>query len=120
MSDNRNDNRVKVLFIGGTGIISSACSALALEKGLDLYLLNRGRSSRPVPEGARVLNGDIRDPDVASRSVTVTEVTVSPDLRQATVFVVPLGGGDMTKLLAGLKRVAPFPAAAGCHGAEIA
>lgn len=53
---------LKVLFIGGTGIISSACSALAVEKGLDLYLLTRGRSSRPVPEGATVLSGDIRDP----------------------------------------------------------
>ena len=53
---------LKVLFIGGTGIISSACSALAIEKGLDLYLLNRGTSSRPVPEGATVLRGDIRDP----------------------------------------------------------
>src|SRR5512146_2791920 len=53
---------MKVLFIGGTGIISSACSRLALERGIDLYLLNRGQSSRPVPPGARVLNGDIRDP----------------------------------------------------------
>jgi nucleoside-diphosphate-sugar epimerase len=53
---------MKVLFIGGTGIISSACSALALERGIDLYLLNRGKSFRPVPEGATVLNGDVRDP----------------------------------------------------------
>jgi nucleoside-diphosphate-sugar epimerase len=53
---------MKVLFIGGTGIISSACSALALERGIDLYLLNRGKSIRPVPEGATVLNGDVRDP----------------------------------------------------------
>jgi len=52
--------------------------------------------------------GDIRDPDVAGKSITVTEVTVSPDLRQATVFVVPLGGGDPAPLLAGLRRVAPF------------
>ncbi len=52
--------------------------------------------------------GDIRDPDVAGRPVTVTEVTVSPDLRQATVFVIPLGGGDATTLLEGLKRVAPY------------
>jgi ribosome-binding factor A len=58
---------------------------------------------------ARILErGEIRDPDVAGRSVTITEVTVSPDLRQATVFVVPLGGGDPGPLLAGLKRVAPF------------
>lgn len=54
---------MKVLFIGGTGIISSACAALALGRGTDLYLLTRGQSSaRPVPEGARVLRGDIRDP----------------------------------------------------------
>lgn len=54
---------VKVLFIGGTGIISSACSPLAIEKGFDLYLLNRGKSSRPIPDGAKVLHGDIREPD---------------------------------------------------------
>jgi nucleoside-diphosphate-sugar epimerase len=54
---------MKVLFIGGTGIISSACSRLAIERGIDLYLFNRGSTtSRPVPEGARVINGDIRDP----------------------------------------------------------
>jgi nucleoside-diphosphate-sugar epimerase len=52
---------MKVLFIGGTGIISSACSKLAIEKGIELYLLNRGKSFRPVPEGAKVLSGDIRD-----------------------------------------------------------
>jgi len=40
--------------------------------------------------------------------VTITEVSVSPDLRQATVFVVPLGGGDAAPLLAGLTRAAPF------------
>jgi nucleoside-diphosphate-sugar epimerase len=54
---------MKVLFIGGTGIISSACSPLAIEHGIELYLLNRGKSSRPVPAGATVLNGDIRDKD---------------------------------------------------------
>ncbi|HMN59082.1 MAG TPA: SDR family oxidoreductase [Anaerolinea sp.] len=52
---------MKVLFIGGTGIISSACSELALARGVELYLLNRGKSFRPTPEGARLLNGDIRD-----------------------------------------------------------
>lgn len=54
---------MKVLFIGGTGIISSACSPLAIERGFDLYLLNRGQSSRPVPKGAKVIQGDIRDPE---------------------------------------------------------
>lgn len=53
---------MKVLFIGGTGIISSACSEIALERGIELYLLSRGQSQRPAPAGAKVLLGDIRDP----------------------------------------------------------
>jgi nucleoside-diphosphate-sugar epimerase len=52
---------MKVLFIGGTGTISSACSRLAVERGIELYLFNRGKTARPVPEGAHVLHGDIRD-----------------------------------------------------------
>ena len=52
---------MKVLFIGGSGIISSACSELAAERGIDLYLLNRGQSSRAVPESAHLLQGDVRD-----------------------------------------------------------
>ena len=52
--------------------------------------------------------GGVRDPAVAERSVTVTEVRVSPDLRRATVFVVPLGGGDPAPLLDGLRRAAPY------------
>lgn len=55
---------VKVLFIGGSGIISSACAALAAERGIDLYLLNRGRGAdRPLPPVATVLRADIRDPE---------------------------------------------------------
>ena len=53
---------MKVLFIGGSGIISSACTTLAVERGIDLYLLNRGQTShRPIPDGAQVLYADIRD-----------------------------------------------------------
>lgn len=52
---------MKVLFIGGTGKISSACTALAVEQGVELYLLNRGQTDRPIPDGVHVLNGDIRD-----------------------------------------------------------
>lgn len=54
---------MKILFIGGTGIISSACTQLALDRGLDLHLLNRGQSIRSVPAGVTVLNGDIRNPE---------------------------------------------------------
>jgi len=37
---------------------------------------------------------EITDPDLAGVSVTITEVRMSPDLRHATVFVEPLGGGE--------------------------
>ncbi|WP_420594163.1 SDR family oxidoreductase [Deinococcus sp.] len=60
---------MKVLFIGGTGIISSACSQLAAERGHELYLLNRGQSARAVPEKAQVLHGDIRDADSVRRAL---------------------------------------------------
>ena len=52
---------MKVLFVGGTGVISSACSRLAVDRGIDLVLFNRGQTARPIPEGARILHGDIRD-----------------------------------------------------------
>ena len=57
---------MKVLFIGGTGIISSACSDLAVERGIDLYLLNRGESFRPAHPQAHHLFGDIRQPETIS------------------------------------------------------
>jgi nucleoside-diphosphate-sugar epimerase len=61
---------LRVLFIGGSGIISSACAAMGVERGLELYLLNRGRSAdRPVPPQARVLHGDIRDPESVTTAI---------------------------------------------------
>jgi nucleoside-diphosphate-sugar epimerase len=51
---------MRVLFIGGTGLISSACSDRALEQGIELWVLNRAASGRyPVPQGARLLTGDV-------------------------------------------------------------
>jgi len=51
---------MKILFIGGTGLISSACSELAVERGMDLYILNRGESKKyPLPESAHLLVGDV-------------------------------------------------------------
>lgn len=41
------------------------------------------------------------------KPVTVTEVRISPDLRNATAFVTPLGGGDPKPVLQALKRIAP-------------
>jgi nucleoside-diphosphate-sugar epimerase len=53
---------MKVLFIGGTGIISSAVSRQAIAKGVDLYLLNRGLQATPPP-GSNSLIADINRPD---------------------------------------------------------
>ena len=53
---------LRVLFIGGSGIISAACSQLAVERGIKLSVLNRGATHlRPLPPEATVLHGDIRD-----------------------------------------------------------
>ena len=60
---------MKVLFIGGTGIISSACTDLALGKGIELYLLNRGQSVRPTPAGAKVIRADINNYEEASKAL---------------------------------------------------
>jgi nucleoside-diphosphate-sugar epimerase len=54
---------LRVLFIGGSGIISSACSRVTVERGIELFALNRGVStSRPLPSQVRTLRADIRDP----------------------------------------------------------
>jgi nucleoside-diphosphate-sugar epimerase len=53
---------VKVLFVGGTGIISRACAELALSRGMDVALLNRG--GRELVPSARVIQGDIHDPSI--------------------------------------------------------
>jgi ribosome-binding factor A len=46
----------------------------------------------------------IHDPDVAGASITITEVQTSPDMRNATVFVTPLGGENEENVIAGLNR----------------
>ena len=62
---------MKVLFIGGTGIISSACAQLAIERNHELFLLTRGQSRTfDIPTGAIALHGDIRsDPDGVARLI---------------------------------------------------
>lgn len=51
---------MKVLFNGGTGNISASVSRLAVEQGIQLYLLTRGQTPIHIP-GARVLTGDIQN-----------------------------------------------------------
>lgn len=61
---------IKVLFIGGSGIISSACSQLAVDSGVELYVLNRGESThRPLPPQAKILRADIRDPESVTKAL---------------------------------------------------
>lgn len=55
---------MNVLFIGGTGVISTACTELAVQKGINLTLLNRGQTDRPVPAGVKTIRGDIDDPAI--------------------------------------------------------
>ncbi|MDD3174480.1 MAG: SDR family oxidoreductase [Herbinix sp.] len=52
---------MKALFIGGTGTISTAITALAPQCGIDLYLLNRGNRTHLVPEGVHVIEADINN-----------------------------------------------------------
>lgn len=59
---------MKVLFIGGTGLISSASTELALQRGIEVHLLNRG--NRPLPAGAKSLVADINgDPAEVARAL---------------------------------------------------
>ena len=53
---------MKVLFIGGTGFISTAVSRMAIERGFEIYLLNRGIRSSEV-SGSHQLTGDIHNPE---------------------------------------------------------
>ncbi len=70
-----------VLFLGGTGIISSACTARAVELGMDVFVLNRGRAStsRPLPDGVTSLVGDLKDADSVREAVDGREFDVVAD-----------------------------------------
>lgn len=75
----------------------------------------RSRSQRQLRIGeeirhalVRVLaRGDLRDPDLVDANPTVSEVRVSPDLKNATAFVVPFAGGDPAALVKACRRAAP-------------
>ena len=77
---------------------------------------HRGSSQRQLRVGELVRKGlsdilragDVHHPDVADTSITVTEVRLSPDLRSATAFVVPLGGENAEAVLEGLRHSAPY------------
>ncbi|MGH7013287.1 MAG: 30S ribosome-binding factor RbfA [Stellaceae bacterium] len=69
------------------------------------------QSGRPLRVGeemrhalARIFEHGLHDPALAEVALTVTEVRVSPDLKNATAYVVPLGGAHAADVMAGLKR----------------
>jgi len=71
------------------------------------------RQLRVAEEIRHVLAGlferrDFRDPDLAEAEITVAEVRVSPDLKHATAFVMPLAGAKLADVLAGLGRSAGY------------
>jgi nucleoside-diphosphate-sugar epimerase len=71
---------ISVLFIGGTGVISSACTDLAARSGMDLFHLNRGRTmARAVPPGVKNLHADIRDLAAARSALMGHEFDVVVD-----------------------------------------
>jgi nucleoside-diphosphate-sugar epimerase len=59
---------MKVLFIGGTGLISTASTRLAVERGIDLYLLNRG-SDPDRARGATTILADAHDEEAAAQAL---------------------------------------------------
>lgn len=70
---------MKALFIGGTGIISSAITRQLLEEGCELYLLNRGNRNDALPEGAQVLQGNIHDEEQVARLIQDMQFDVVAD-----------------------------------------
>ena len=83
---------MRVLFIGGTGIISSGVTPRVLEQGHELFLLNRGNRSEMVPPGAQVITADIRDPAAVSSALrgrsfdaVVSWLVFTPDQLEADI-----------------------------------
>jgi len=76
----------------------------------------RGPSQRQLRAGELIRHAvaevftreEIHHEDLAGVAVTVTEVRMSPDLRQATCFMMPLGGKDTDKVLAALHLTGPW------------
>ena len=55
-----------------------------------------------------MVRGELNDPELNGLSITVSEVRISPDLNNATAFVIELGGGRSDKMIRALTRATPF------------
>jgi ribosome-binding factor A len=63
--------------------------------------------------------GELHDPALGAADITVSEVRVSPDLKAATAFVLPLGGAHTADVMAALRRAAPAVRAILAHEVEL-
>jgi nucleoside-diphosphate-sugar epimerase len=78
-----------ILFLGGTGIISTASVRLAVARGHRVTVLNRGRtSSRPVPDEVETLVGDVSDPSSVDEAVRGRSFDVVAQFRAFTTDTV--------------------------------
>lgn len=77
------------------------------DTGRSVRLLRVGEQIRHVLSEV-LARGTVQDDVLSRHLVTVTEVRVSPDLRHATVFIVPLGGSNEPEVMAALRRNARF------------
>jgi ribosome-binding factor A len=80
---------------------------VAAERGSSQRRLRVGEELRHVVSGI-LRRGVCRDPALHDANIAVTEVRLSPDLRNATVFVMPLGGANATEVVTGLQRSSAF------------
>jgi len=55
-----------------------------------------------------LIHGDVHDPELEGHTITVPEVRMSPDLKLATIYVMPLGGRDTEIVVAALERNKKF------------
>lgn len=70
---------MKILFIGGTGTISTSITKLLASCGEQLYLLNRGNFDNRVPEGVKIIKADIHDEDAVGYALGTQEFDVVAD-----------------------------------------
>jgi nucleoside-diphosphate-sugar epimerase len=69
-------NAKRVLYIGGTGTISSASVRRSIALGHDVTVLNRGSARRPLPEGVREVTADVRDAGAVRAAIGRAEFDV--------------------------------------------
>ena len=80
------------------------------------FTKSKGPSQRQLRAGELIRHAlveilqreSLRDPALEGVSITISEVRTAPDLKSATIYAAPLGGGSQQDVIAGLNRVAPY------------